>query len=309
MSLSNKNSSESRRPHVIVITGPTASGKSQLALQVAEMLGCHIISADSRQIYKGIPITTAAPTEDDLRRVPHHLVGFLELDRYYSAASFQSDAQRLIDEAGARGNRQIVICGGSMLYVDALLYGLDSLPTIDRSIRDRVKDIFADSGLGGVRAVLGNLDPDYEKFVDIQNPRRVMHAAELCLQSGKPLAELLKGRNDKASVLTFSKYVIERPRQEMFFRINRRVEMMVQAGMEEEARNLYPLRHLNSLNTIGFKEWFAHFDGKMDRATTIARIAKNTRVYAKKQLTWLARQNDITYVNEKNALDLIVSQN
>lgn len=294
-------------PRLVVITGPTASGKSGLAIEVAESLNAHIISADSRQIYRGIPITTAVPTLDERVRVPHHLVEFLELDRYYSAANFVEDARRLIADARVRGDKYVVVCGGSMLYIDALLYGLDDLPTISERVRTRVKEIYNESGLEGVTAILTNIDGDAPRNVDIKNPRRVMHALELCLETGRPLAELF-GRKTSAGQFNYHKFVIERSREEMFDRINRRVDIMVESGMEDEARSVYHLRHLNSLNTIGFKEWFAHFDGMMDRDTAIARIAKNTRVYAKKQLTWLARQNDVEYLHPESALPTILSK-
>lgn len=291
---------------MIVITGPTASGKSSLAVELAERLSAHIISADSRQVYRGIPITTAVPTAEERRRVPHHLVEFLDLDSYYSAAMFESDAMRLIAEAGHRGDRYIVVCGGSMMYIDALLNGIDDLPTISDGIRTRVKTIYADSGLPGVLAVLDNLDPDYADKVDRANPRRVMHALELVLQTGRPLADLLTGSRT-VRPFSFAKYVLDRPRQEMFDRINARVDAMIAGGMEQEARAVYGLRHLNSLNTIGFKEWFACFDGLIDRPTAISRIAKNTRVYAKKQLTWLTHDRSAIRLDPGNALETIIS--
>lgn len=294
--------------HLIVITGPTASGKSRLAVDVAECLGAHIISSDSRQIYRGIPITTATPSESDRKRVPHHLVECLDLDRYYSAANFEADALSLIAEADARGESYVVVCGGSMMYIDALLYGLDNLPTISTEVRQRVKDLYASVGLDGLVAYLGNLDPASLDRVDVDNPRRVMHAMELCLQTGCPASTLLGYKDKPHRNFTYTKYALDPGRNILFDRINRRVEAMVSAGMEEEARALLPRRHLNSLNTIGFKEWFAHFDGVMDRPTTIARIAKNTRVYAKKQLTWLARQCDVEYVKPDSAFDVILSR-
>ena len=293
-------------PHVIVITGPTASGKSSLAIEVARHLGCHIISADSRQIYRGIPITTAMPTPEERTLVPHHLVETLELDRYYSAANFEADALRLIEEATGRGDKFIVVCGGSMMYIDALLYGLDELPTISDEVRYRVKSMYESLGLEGLVAYLGNLDAPSLSRVDLDNPRRVMHAVELCLQTGVPASSLLRPETTAKRDFVYSKFVIDLPREELFARINRRVDQMVDEGMENEARSVFHLRHLNSLNTIGFKEWFACFDGVMDRATAIARIAKNTRVYAKKQLTWLARQSDVLYLSPRNAKDTIL---
>lgn len=278
-------------PHVIVITGPTASGKSSLAVGLAQKLGCDIISADSRQVYRGIPITTATPSEAEKGGVRHHLLDFLELDSYYSAATFAEDAMRIISEATTR---HIIVCGGSMMYIDALLYGLDDLPTVSDEVRTRVRELYAAIGLDGMVAYLGNLDPETASKIDKSNPKRVVHAVELCLQSGRRVSELFS-TSSRPAPFKFSKFAIRLPREELFDRINSRVRAMVDAGMEEEARSVLHLRHLNSLNTIGFKEWFAHFDGLMDRQTAIERIAKNTRVYAKKQMTWLARRNDTVY--------------
>ena len=294
-------------PHVIVITGPTGSGKSTLAVEVAQHLNCHIISADSRQIYRDVPISTAVPTVEEKASVPHHLLEVLALDEYYNAANFETDALHLIDEAAARGDKNIIVCGGSMMYIDALLYGLDDLPTISDEVRRRVKEMYAAIGLEGLIAYLGNLDAISLERVDRGNPRRVMHAVELCLQTGKRASDFL-GKKKALRPFSYSKYVLDRPREELFNRINLRVDKMVKDGMEEEALRLYHLRHLNSLNTIGFKEWFAYFDGKMDRETAIARIAKNTRVYAKKQLTWLSRQSDVEYLLPDKALSHILSR-
>ena len=297
----------SRWPEVIVITGPTASGKSALAIEVATELKAHIISADSRQIYRGMPITTAVPTLEERSRVPHHLIEFLDPSDYYSAAAFRSDAMHLIEEAARRGDKYVVVCGGSMMYIDALLYGLDELPTVSAQVRERVKNMYADLGLEGLCAYLGYLSPGYEESVDVENPRRVMHALELCLQSGCTLQQLMNESESCCAPFSFRKYALLWTREELFARINRRVEEMLAVGMEDEARKHYPRRHLNSLNTIGFKEWFAFFEGKMSRSDTVSRIAKNTRVYAKKQLTWLGRRNDTVFLRPSMALRAIVS--
>lgn len=291
--------------HVVVITGPTASGKTSLALNVAERLGAHIISADSRQIYRGIPITTAVPTADQRQRVPHHLIEFLDLDAYYSAAMFEADALRLINEAEARGEQYVVVCGGSMMYIDSLCNGIDVMPTVTDVIRNRVRALYDENGLDGVLAMLDIVDPDYAAKVDRANTRRVMHALEITMQSGRPYSSFL-GRKPVERGFKITKVMIDRPREQLFRLINARVDDMVAGGMENEARSVYHLRHLNSLNTIGFKEWFAYFDGKMDRSTTIARIAKNTRVYAKKQLTWFARDTSIVRLESADALSTLL---
>lgn len=273
---------------LIVITGPTGSGKTDLAVSMAEQIGCDIISADSRQIYRGIPIGTAAPTPEQLARATHHFVGALDLHEQYSAAQFEADVLRLLPRLWQKSPVQIM-CGGSMMYIDAVCDGIDELPAISPQVRQRVLDLYAHSGLEGVRALLQLLDPEGYERVDPLNPRRNIHAVEISMQAGKPASALLTGRR-KERPFAIEKICIDLPREQLFERINRRVDAMMEAGLEEEARAVYHLRHLNSLNTVGYKEMFAYFDGAMDRPTAIARIAKNTRVYAKKQLTWMKRQ-------------------
>lgn len=276
---------------VTVITGPTASGKSALAVEVAERLGCEIISADSRQIYRHIPITAACPTAEQRSRVRHHLVECLELEDYYSASCFERDALRLIAGMEVRGLDHCVVVGGSMMYIDALTRGLDDLPTISDAVRAETLAFFHEHGIEAVRRELQRLDPAYFAQADPDNHRRLIHALEIIRESGRKVSELRTGRV-KPRPFAVRKYVIDMPRDVLFARINGRVERMVADGMEQEARALYHLRRLNSLNTVGFKEMFAFFDGIYDRETAIARIAKNTRVYAKKQLTWLRRDPD-----------------
>ena len=279
-----------RRPTLIVITGPTASGKSALAVDVAERLGTEIISADSRQIYRGIPIVTAMPTDEERARVPHHLIDMLPLEAYYSAAEFETDAlrigRRLLSEGGTA-----VVCGGSMMYVDALCNGIDDLPTVPDDIRLGLKAELDERGTEWLLSELERLDPEYHAAVDRRNTKRVFHAVEIIRASGRTYTSLRTGirREREFNIL---KICLDGPREVLFDRINRRVDAMVASGLEQEARSVYPLRHLNSLNTVGLKEMFAWFDGTMDRATAIGRIKKNTRVYAKKQITWRKRDND-----------------
>lgn len=275
---------------LIVLTGPTGSGKTGMAIEWAQRLGCDIISADSRQIYRGIPIGTAAPTPEQLAAVKHHFVGIFDLEQNYSAAQYETDVLSLLDELWKKNPTQI-LCGGSMMYIDAVCNGIDDLPTISKQVREYVLDLYNQEGLSGVRSRLLALDPvSYEK-VDEKNPRRNIHAVEICLQSGKRASDLLTGKK-KNRDFVIEKYFIDLPREELFRRINNRVAQMVADGLEDEARNVFHLRNLNSLNTVGYKEMFAYFDGVMDRETAIARIAKNTRVYAKKQLTWLKKSGD-----------------
>ena len=276
---------------LIVITGPTASGKSALAIETALRLGTEIISADSRQIYTGIPIVTAMPSPEELAAVPHHLIDMLPLDAYYSASMFEEDALRLatkiMDEKGS-----VVVCGGSMMYVDALCNGIDELPTVPDAIRRKLEEELNENGAEWLRSELQRLDPEYFVTVDLNNTKRVFHAVEIIRAAGKPYTELRTGERRKRP-FRILKYMLAPERPVLFDRINRRVDAMVEAGLEEEARRVYPLRHLNSLNTVGLKEMFAWFDGTMERTVAIERIKKNTRVYAKKQLTWWARDKEI----------------
>ena len=273
---------------LIVITGPTASGKSALAVEMALRLGCDVISADSRQIYAGIPIVTAQPSMEERRGVPHHLIGSLPLDAYYSAAEFERDALRLVYEQFSRSDFAIV-CGGSMMYVDALCNGIDDIPTIPEDFRNELKASHAEKGNDWLLATLKLIDPDYYRNADIRNIKRIFHAVEISLYAGKPYSSFLTGRK-KVRPFDIEKRIIEMPRDLLFERINRRVDRMVESGLEEEALKVYPLKGLNSLNTVGLKEMFAYFEGFMDRHTAIERIKKNTRVFAKKQLTWLGKQ-------------------
>lgn len=293
-------------PTLIVITGPTGSGKSALAMEVATALGCHIISADSRQIYRHIPIGTAAPTPEDMACVPHHFVQTLELDEYYSAARFEEDVTALLPELW-KDNDYAVMCGGSMMYVDAVTNGIDALPLISPEVRRQAYSMLENDGIEAVRERLRELDPEYFAQVDLQNHKRVVHALEICLESGVPYSSLRTGSKSERP-FRILKFALDMPREELFGRINYRVDRMIAAGLEAEARSVYHLKHLNALNTVGYKEMFAIFDGVMDRPTAIARMAKNTRVYAKKQLTWLRRDPEVVWLDPAAAFPGIMSR-
>lgn len=280
---------------LIVITGPTGIGKSATAIDLAQRLSTEIISADSRQVYKGIPIITAAPTEEERSIVPHHLVDFLELDEYYSASLFEQQALSLLDQIFRRSD-YAVVCGGSMMYVDALCNGIDELPTIPDHIRQQLMQEHADNGNDWLLQRLEQLDPVYYNQVDRQNTKRVFHAVEICLASGRPYSSLRTGTR-RSRPFRIIKTALTADRQLIFDRINLRVEKMLEMGMLDEARSVYHLRHLNSLNTVGFKEMFRYLDGEWDLPTAIARMQKNTRVYAKKQMTWYQRDPLIHWID------------
>lgn len=285
---------------LIIVTGPTASGKTSLAIELALALDTEIVSADSRQLFRGLPIGTAAPTPEELSKVRHHLVGVLDLNDYYSAACFEEDALRILDDIWTRSD-YAVMCGGSMMYIDAITRGIDSLPTISPEIREYALRLYQEGGLGALHERLRELDPDYLATADLSNHRRLVHAVEICLQAGVPYSSLRIGAVKKRP-FRIVKFAIGWDRTTLFERINSRVDRMIAEGLEEEARAVYPLRHLNALNTVGYKELFAMMDGLMDRPTAIARIAKNTRVYAKKQLLWLSKDTDAVILDPAKPL-------
>ena len=276
---------------LVVITGSTGVGKSDTAVWLARELNAEIISADSRQLYRDIPIGTAAPTAEQMAEVKHHFVGTLSLEEYYSAAQFEDDVMQLLPQLFAR-SPYVVMCGGSMMYVDAVCKGIDNIPTISDEIRHEVVERFERDGAEAMREELRRLDPVYYNQVDLKNHKRVIHAVEICLQAGRPYSEL-RTNSVKQRPFRIVKIGLNLPREQLFDRINHRVEKMIEAGLVDEARRFYPQRHLNSLNTVGYKELFAWMDGTMDYDTAVARIQKNTRVYAKKQLTWYAKDTDM----------------
>lgn len=289
---------------LIVITGPTGIGKTSVAIEVARHLGCEIINADSRQIFRGIPIGTAAPTAEEQALVKHHFVAVKNLDERYSAAQFESDVMALLPSFWAKG-KYAVMCGGSMMYVDAVCSGIDSVPDIRPEIRATLKQELADGGIAPLLEELRTADPEYFAIVDQRNPKRIVHALEVCRQTGLTYSSFRTGVT-KERPFRIVKIGLNMDRAELFNRINRRVDAMMDAGFEREARSVYHLRHLNSLNTVGFKEMFAYFDGTMDFVTARERMKKNTRVYAKKQLTWYAKDPQIQWLHPASAKEKII---
>lgn len=276
---------------LIVVTGATGSGKTDMSIGLARLLQCDIISADSRQMFRQIPIGTAAPTPEQLAAAPHHFIANLNLGDYYSAAKYEEDVMALLPTLWEQSPVQ-VMCGGSMMYIDAVTRGIDDIPTISDRVRAEVKGLMERGGIELIRSELHTLDPEYYARVDLNNHKRLMHALEVCLEAGVAYSSLCTGEA-KSRDFNIIKVAYDYEREALFDRINRRVDAMIDAGLEEEARSVYHLRHLNSLNTVGYKEMFAYFDGTMDRDIAIARIGKNTRVYAKKQLLWLSKDQSV----------------
>jgi tRNA dimethylallyltransferase len=278
---------------LIVVLGPTAVGKTETALSMAERWGCPIINCDSRQIYKDMKIGTAAPTEEEMARVKHYMVGILALDEYYSAARYEEDVLRLLEQL-FRDHRRVILSGGSMMYIDAVCNGIDDIPTVDGEVRETLKARLKSEGLDPLLAELKLLDPEHYARVDRKNTRRVVHALEICYTCGRPYSDFLKAHR-KERPFRISKLGLRREREDLFGRINRRVDLMMEQGLMDEARRLYPHRQLNSLNTVGYKELFRVIDGEWPLDMAVERIKKNTRVYAKKQMTWFNKDTEIVW--------------
>ncbi|GHT64452.1 tRNA dimethylallyltransferase 1 [Bacteroidia bacterium] len=278
---------------LIVLSGPTGVGKTALSLDLAEHLNSPIISADSRQFYRALPIGTAAPTKEELERVHHYFVGNLQLTDYYSASQFETDVIRLLDDL-FQTHETILMSGGSMMYIDAVCKGIDDIPTIDEKLREDLKKLYEKEGIDSIRNQLKLLDPVFYKQVDLQNHKRVIHALEICLMSGKPYSSLRKNEI-KQRPFKIVKIGLQRDREELYGRINRRVDEMMAKGLLEEARAVYPLRHLNALNTVGYKELFNYFSGEWTLNFAIEKIKQNTRIYSRKQMTWFKRDLEIQW--------------
>lgn len=287
---------------LLILLGPTGVGKTELSLRIAEHFRAPIISSDSRQLYKELPIGTAAPTADQLDRVKHYLVGTLSLADYYSASQFEEDVLALLEELHA-SRPTVVMTGGSMMYIDAVCKGIDEIPTIKPEIRQAVYNEYEEKGLAPFLAELKAADPAHYEAVDRNNYKRVLHAVEICRQTGQPYSSL-RTNIRKVRPFRILKIGLTRDREELCERINRRVDQMMSDGLLEEARRVYPFKHLNALNTVGYKELFNYFDGEWTLDLAIEKIKRNSRVYARKQMTWFKRDPEIRWFhpNEEEAI-------
>jgi tRNA dimethylallyltransferase len=281
-------------PTLIVIGGPTAAGKTRAAVALAAHLGTEVISADSRQFYRDMRIGTARPAEEELQGVPHHFLGHLALEETWSAGHFAREVEPVLQSILARKGVAVMV-GGSGLYIDAVIKGLDPLPAGDPRTREQLQERYRLSGLAPLLEELQHHDPDTWRSIDRANPHRVIRALEICLITGRPFSSQRSQPRDRTDIRTL-RFAMDLPREQLYERIDRRVDHMVDAGMEQEARDLLPYRDLNALQTVGYREWFAHFDGQMDRTTTIAVIKQHTRNYAKRQLTWARRDGSWRWV-------------
>lgn len=276
---------------LIVLAGPTGVGKTETSLSIAENYSIPIINADSRQIFYEIPIGTAAPTAEQQRRVRHYFVGDHSVTDYYSASLYETDVLRLLDTLFTKSD-VAMMCGGSMMYIDAVCDGIDDMPTVDDATRELMKRRLADEGLPALVEELRTLDPDHWAIVDRNNPRRVVHALEICHCTGRTYTSF-RTNTRRQRPFNIVKIGLTRQREQLYERINSRVLQMVSNGLLEEARKVYPLRELNALNTVGYKELFEHFDGVTTLDEAVTKIQGNTRRYCRKQLTWLKRDERI----------------
>lgn len=278
---------------LIVIVGPTGSGKTDLSIRVAEHYACPIISTDSRQFYRGIPIGTAQPDKEQLERVEHHFIASHELTDDFNCGAYEVAALKRLEELFYKHDT-VVAVGGSGLYVKALCEGMDDLPEVEPALRQQLSDRLKREGLEALAEQLRELDPTFYEVVDRKNPARVLRALEVCIATGKPYSALRTGVK-RERPFNIVKIGVTMERAVLYERIDRRVDIMVEAGLEQEARKVYPLRHLNSLQTVGYREMFDYFDGSISRDEAIELIKRNSRRYAKRQLTWFGRDGEIEW--------------
>lgn len=291
------------KPTLIVLTGPTAVGKTALSIRLAQDLQTSIISGDSRQFYKDLKIGTAYPTDKELQSATHYFIGFLKLNDYYSVSKFEQDVLLLLPELFKK-NSWVILTGGSGLYLDAICNGIDKIPDPDPEIRTYVTEMFHCNGIEALRTKVRQLDPVFYETTDVKNPKRLMRALEVCLQTGQPFSKL-RIHHQIQRPFTIIKLALNRDREELFNRINIRVDEMISNGLETEARNVYPYRHYNALNTVGYKEMFDYFDKKLSLEQAVENIKTHTRRYAKRQLTWFKRDETYQWFHPNNYDDIL----
>jgi tRNA dimethylallyltransferase len=288
---------------LIVLLGPTGVGKSDVSIEIARHSGCEIISADSRQFFSEMKTGTAVPSDEQLAEIKHHFIKFIPVSDYYSSSLFEQDVLKLLPEL-FRKNRVILMTGGSAMYIDAVCRGIDDIPDVDPAIREKYILKYKEEGIAGLRMTLKLLDPEHYEVVDLKNHKRIIRALEICEATGRPYSSFLT-KQKKARDFQIIKIGLERPREELYDRINRRVDKMVEDGLENEARTLFDLRHLNALNSVGYREFFDYFDGKITREKAIELIKRNSRRYAKRQMTWWGKDKEIRWFDPERVQAII----
>jgi tRNA dimethylallyltransferase len=288
---------------LIVLLGPTGIGKTDISIDIAGIFGCEIISCDSRQFYKEMRIGTAVPSDDQQKKIHHHFIRFLSVRDYYSSSLFERDVLKLLPELFSR-KKIALMTGGSGMYIDAVCYGTDNIPDVDPAVRERYIRKYREEGIESLRVSLRLLDPDYYQKVDLRNYKRIIRALEIFDSSGRPYSSFLNNEK-KERDFGIIKIGLQRPREDLYERINKRVDEMISQGLENEARGLYDLRNLNALNTVGYKEFFDYFDNKITREKAVDLIKRDTRRFAKRQLTWWAKDKDINWFHADGKDEII----
>ncbi len=292
-----------QKNNLIVLIGPTAVGKTETSFAIASYYGCPIISADSRQMYKGMQIGTAMPTQEELERHKHYFVGNLSPGDYYSAARYEEEVMKLLEEEFPH-HPTMLLSGGSMMYIDAVCNGIDDIPTVDSETRAMILEKYEKEGVDSLAAELRLLDPEYYNEADIKNPKRVMHALEICYMTGKPYSSFRR-KEKKERPFNIIKVGLRREREELYDRINRRVDAMVEQGLVEEVKSFIHLKEHNSLNTVGYKEIFKYLDNEWSLPFAIEKIKQNTRIYSRKQTTWYRKDMDIAWFHPNDIEKII----
>jgi tRNA dimethylallyltransferase len=288
---------------LIVLLGPTGVGKTDISIGLATHFGCEIISADSRQFFREMSIGTAVPTDHQLNKVNHHFLQFLSVKDYYSSSRFEQDVLELLPKLFLKNNI-VLMTGGSGMYIDAVCYGIDDIPDVDPSVREKYISRYKEEGIESLRVALKLLDPEHYARVDLKNYKRILRALEICETSGRPYSSFLikqKRKRDFKIILIG----LERNREDLYHRINQRVDEMVKSGLEQEARQLYEFRNLNALNSVGYREYFDFFDGNITREKAIELIKRNSRRYAKRQMTWWGKNKEIKWFDPEKAYEIV----
>jgi tRNA dimethylallyltransferase len=288
---------------LIVLLGPTGVGKTDISIEIARNFTCEIISADSRQFFSEMRIGTAVPEDLQLSTIKHHFIRFLSVEQYYSSSIFERDVLELLPKLFSYNNK-VLMCGGSGMYIDAVCNGIDDIPDVDPSVREKYIDKYREEGIEGLRVMLKFLDPEHYAKVDLKNYKRIMRALEICETAGRPYSGFLKNQKRERD-FGIIKIGLERSRDDLYGRINSRVDTMISMGLEDEARQLYSFRNLNAMNSVGYREFFDFFDGKISREKAIELIKRNSRRYAKRQITWWGKDKDIKWFHPDNIQEII----
>jgi tRNA dimethylallyltransferase len=288
---------------LIVLLGPTGVGKTDVSIDIARCFNCEIISADSRQFFREMSIGTAIPSRVQLETIKHHFIRFLSVEDYYSSSLFERDVLRLLPELFSKNNI-VLMSGGSGMYIDSVCEGIDDIPDVDPSVREKYIDKYKSEGIEGLRVALKFLDPEHYAKVDLKNYKRIIRALEICETAGRPYSSFLKKQKSERD-FGIIKIGLERSREDLYHRINSRVDNMIEAGLEEETKLLFEFRNLNALNSVGYREFFDFFDGKISREKAIELIKRNSRRYAKRQLTWWGKNKEITWFKPYNVNEII----